>query len=535
MTGKVFSKTGKLSKFIVRRDRIRISLWLIGITFFTLIVPIAYVEMFDSQQERDIFEETMRNPAMTAMVGPGDLDNYTVGAMTAHGMLLFTAIAVGLMSILLVNRHTRADEEEGRIEMIRSLPVGRLAYVNATLVVYIITNVILALITGFGLYALGIESMGLEGSLSYSAALGATGIFFASMTALFAQITESSRGSVGISIAFLLIAYLVRAIGDVSNEALSWFSPLGWVTKTEAYSNNNWWPISLLIGASIILIVVANYLNGIRDLGAGFLPAKPGRKNASQFLQSPLGLAMRIQRTTLIAWGVGMFILGASYGSVFGDLDSFFEGNELLEQMLASEEGFSYTEQFLPMLMIIMSILATIPTLMSLMKIHGEEKKGRIDSLLGSAVSRTKLSGSYLLITILTGFIMVSFSAIGLWTAAVSVMDEPLSVGTIYSSAIVYYPAVLVMIGLAMFLIGYIPKLSSFIWIYVLYTFFVLYLGGLLDVPEWLGKLTPFGYIPQLPIEDMNWVSIIILTGIAILLMVVGTIGFKKRDIESEA
>ncbi len=45
----------------------------------------------------------------------------------AHQMLLLTAMAVGIMSILLVTRHTRADEEDGRIEMIRSLPAGRLA------------------------------------------------------------------------------------------------------------------------------------------------------------------------------------------------------------------------------------------------------------------------------------------------------------------------------------------------------------------------------------------------------------------------
>ncbi|MDQ7862150.1 hypothetical protein RCO48_17630 [Peribacillus frigoritolerans] len=39
--------------------------------------------------------------------------------MMAHQMLLLTAMAVGIMSILLVTRHTRADEEDGRIEMIR--------------------------------------------------------------------------------------------------------------------------------------------------------------------------------------------------------------------------------------------------------------------------------------------------------------------------------------------------------------------------------------------------------------------------------
>lgn len=532
MMSEDFARTGKLVKFVVRQDWIKITLWLIGITFFTLIVPLAFEEMYDTQQERDTFAETMKNPAMTAMVGRGDLDNYTIGAITAHEMLLFTAIAVGLMSILLVNRHTRVDEEDGRIELVRSLPVGRLAYLNATLIVYIITNVLLILMTGFGLYALGIESMNLEGSLLYGVALGATGIFFASLTALFAQITESSRGTLGFSIAFLLIVYLIRAVGDVSNEALSWFSPLGWVTKAEAYSSNHWWPVLLMVMVSIVLITIASYLNAIRDLGAGFLPQNPGRENATRFLQSPLSLAVRIQRVTLISWAVGMFVLGVSYGSVFGDLDSFFEGNEILEQMIIPEEGFTFTEQFLPMLMIVMSILATIPTLISLLKIHGEEKKGRIDPILGGTVSRTKLLGSYLLISVLTGFFMVSLAAIGLWVSAVSVMEDPLSFGTIYNSAIIYYPAVLVMIGLTMLLIGYVPKISSLIWIYVFYTFFVLYLGGLLDVPDWLSKLTPFGYISQLPIEEVEWSNLMILTVLAALLMVGGMIGYNKRDIE---
>ena len=99
--------------------------------------------------------ETMRNPAMAAMVGRGyGLDNYTNGAMMAHQMLLFTGIAVAIMCILLVARHTRKDEEDGRIELIRSLPTVRLSSLNATLLVMLGVNVVIALLIGFGLYAL---------------------------------------------------------------------------------------------------------------------------------------------------------------------------------------------------------------------------------------------------------------------------------------------------------------------------------------------------------------------------------------------
>ena len=82
------------------------------------------------------------------------------------------------MSILLVARHTRADEEDGRIELIRSLPTGRLSNLHATMLVLFGMNLLLALIIGFGLYALGIESMDLEGSLLYGAALRGNGNVF---------------------------------------------------------------------------------------------------------------------------------------------------------------------------------------------------------------------------------------------------------------------------------------------------------------------------------------------------------------------
>ncbi|SET02714.1 ABC-2 type transport system permease protein [Oceanobacillus limi] len=532
MSNTMIKRTSRLSGLILRRDRIRIPIWLIGICFFTFVVPLSFLELYGSQQDRDVMAETMENPAMIAMVGPADLTNYTIGVMTAHQMLLLTAVVVGLMSILLVSRHTRGDEEDGRIEMIRSLPVGRLSNLHATLMVYTFVNILLALIVGFGLYALNIESMDLEGSLLYGATLGATGIVFAGVTALFAQLSESSRGTIGLSIAVLLIAYLIRGIGDVSNEALSWVSPLGWVTKTEAYGANDWWPILLMLGVSICLFFLAYYLNAIRDLGAGFLPSKPGKKHASAFLQSPIGLSLRLQRTGTIAWAIGMFVIGASYGSVLGDLDSFFEGNEMMMQMLASEEGYSFTEQFLPMLMIVMAILAAIPPVMAMNKLYGEEKKNRIEHLLGRAVSRTKLMGSLLIIAVVNGFVMISLAAIGLWVAGVSVMEEPFEFGTVYGMAVAYYPAILVMISVAVLLIGVLPKLTSFTWLYLFYSFVVLYLGGIFQLDEWVGDLSPFGHVPQLPIEDMAWVPIGSLTIVAVMITVIGFVGYNKRDME---
>ncbi|UMZ74379.1 ABC transporter permease [Natranaerofaba carboxydovora] len=533
MSNKIYSNTGKLTRFILRQDRVRISTWIIAITLITMIVAPAFTELYPTAMERQAIAETMKNPAMTAMVGPGyGLDNYTIGAMMGHQMLLFTAIAVAIMSILFVARHTRVDEEEGRIEMVRSLPVGRLSNIIGTTLVSFGTNIILALIVGFGLFALSIESMDLMGSILYGAVLGVTGIFFTALTSLFAQISSNSRGTIGLSLAFLGLAYFIRAIGDVSSEALSMLSPLGWVLRTEVYVNNYWWPVILTLAASLVILGIAFYLNSIRDLGAGFIPSKPGRKTATAFLQGPLGLGLRLQRTAIIAWAVGMLLLGASYGSVFGDLETFFVDNEIIQQMLPPSEGYSLTEQFLTMLMSVIAIFATVPPLIMILKLRGEEKQERTENLLTRAVPRTKLMGSFFAISIVTGFIMLFLTVVGLWSAGSAVMEDPISFSTTFGAAMVYLPSMWMMIGIAVLLIGILPQGTSFIWLYLGYSFLVVYLGGLLDFPEWLANLSPYGIVPQLPIEEMNYLSLLIVTAISIVLTIVGFMGYNKRDIK---
>ena len=529
----LFEGTASLVRFILRRDRIRISLWLLGFTGVSVIIANAFTGLYQGPEERQSIAETMVNPAMTAMVGPGyGLDNYTNGAMMAHQMLLMTAVVAGLMSILLVTRHTRTDEEDGRIELIRSLPVGRLSNLQSTLIVMLIVNILLALVTGFGLFALGIESMDLEGSLLYGAALGATGLVFAAMTAIFAQLSQNARGTIGLSLAVLLLGYFIRAIGDIGNEALSWLTPLGWILRTEVYVNNYWWPVVLTAGTAILLALLALYLNSIRDLGSGFLPSRPGRKHASKALLSPFGLALRLQRIGLIAWAFGLLLIGASYGSVLGDLESFFADIELMQDLLVQTEGFSLTEQFIPMLMSVMAMVSAIPALMAILKIKNEEKNNRIEHMLARVVSRNRLLGSYVLLSVIVGVIMLSLSGAGLGTVGNAVMTEGLPLGMFFSASMAYIPAILVMIGLAAMLIGWAPKATGLVWVYLAYSFTVVYLGNLLQFPEWVQKLSPFGHIPGIPVESFDWPTAAVLTVIGSVFLALGFIGYNKRDID---
>lgn len=526
-------RTGRLVRFMLRRGRVGIAVWLVALVSITLAVAAAFPSLFPGgQAERQIMLETLNSPAMVSMLGPAyGADDYTYGAMMAHEMLLFTALTVGIMSILVTAGNTRREEERGRVEMIRSLPVGRLANISAALIVGCVVNAALAVLVGLGLYALGMESIDFHGSMLYGAALGVTGVFFTAVTALFAQLSETCRGTLGYSFSFLVLSYLVRAVGDVSNEFVSRISPLGLILRAQVYVNNYWWPVLLMLAATAAVSALALYLNSIRDLGAGLIPARPGPQRAKRSLLSPLGLALRLQRTIIIGWAIGMFVLGASYGSVFGDLESFVETSDLIQKMLTLAPGFSYTEQFSAVVMVVLSMLSAIPATMMVLKLAGEEKANHTENLFARAVSRRSLMGGYLLIGIAVAFAMQLLAALGLWSAAASVMEDRLALRTTMLAAMAYCPAILVMVGLASLLVGWLIKGISLTWLYLGYSFIVIYFGRILQIPDWTPRLTPFGHVPLIPVEEASPAKTVALLAIAAALMYAGLTGYRRRDI----
>lgn len=118
--------------------------------------------------------------------------------------------------------------------------------------------------------------MGLTGSLIYGASLGVVGMFFASITAVCAQLAGSSRGAVGLSFAIMIACYLLRSVTE-------WIPPFGWLTQVQPYSDSNWLPVAGLLIVSIVLFVLAVMLQGKRDIGSGLIPSRNGRAHACVF------------------------------------------------------------------------------------------------------------------------------------------------------------------------------------------------------------------------------------------------------------
>lgn len=528
----LFTNTTTLAGLVWRRDRIQIPIWVLSLVLFTVTIAAAFPALYPPGPERQIIAQTFTNPALISMLGPAyGIDNYHLGAIMAHQMLLFTMVAVAIMNILLTIRHTRRDEELGRIEVVQSLPVGRLSNAASAMLVLSVTNVAIGLACSIGLGFLGLEGMNWVGSVFYGAALTVTGLFFAASTLLFAQLTETSRGAMAYSFGFLGLSYLLRAVGDISSEALSLISPLGLVLRAQVYVNNYFWPLGLALLGAVLLTVLAFRLNMARDLEAGFVPAKPGPSQASRFLERPLGLVIRLERTTIIGWTIGLFILGASYGSVFGDVDEFVKTSELYQQFLPNIAGATVIGQFVAMLLSLMAMMAAVPALLIMLKLSAEEKVNRTEQLLASPVPRIELMGSFLGTALVTAVIMQVVSVVGLWAGASAVVEDPFSLGSALKGALVYVPVIWVLVGLAALLIGFAPKVVNLTWLYLGYTFFAVYFGNLLKVPEWMRKLSPWGHIPNVPLEPVSPATVFTTLALSLALMGLGLYGYKKRDI----
>ncbi|GEN56296.1 ABC transporter permease [Halolactibacillus alkaliphilus] len=532
MSRQPFYQVGKLLRFYIKREYVKLFTWLTGLVVTTVAVALALSGIYQSDQERQMMAETMENPAMKALIGRGfGIDHYTNGAMFSHEMLLMTMIVVAVMSILLVNRLTRQDEESQQLELLLALPIGRLAPSLSAIALLVITNVLLAITTTVSLTLLQIESINFLGSLSYGLALASSGIFFGAVTLLTAQLSNNQRGAMMLSYLVLGMSYIVRAVGDAGDLWLSFLSPLGILQETQAFVNNYFWPQLIILIFSTVIMVFSMRLREKRDLGSGLLADKKGKNKASGFLKTTPGFILSLQKVPLLSWAVAMLLIGLSYGSVLGDLELFLTENEIIQQIIGSANDVSLTEQFIAIILKVMAIISTIPMLMVFHRLKSEEAKGRLDHLLARPISRVRVYSWYVIISLISSIVLLSLGIFSLAGAGVYVLDTSIDFWTLVQANLVYLPAMWVVLSIMAVLYGLIGKLESLAWLYLLFSFMTIYLGDLLEFPDWLMAVSPFYWVPELPVEVFNVWPLITLTVIAGGLITLGSLGFIVRDV----
>lgn len=523
--------TGILLRLDLRLDRVRVAVWTLAVALTVAGTVAALLEAYPTQESLQARAALMGNPAAVLMTGPAfGLDGYTFGAMVANELSLWVFLAAAVMSILLTVRHTRAEEEAGRLETVRALPVGRYAPAAAALLAVALADLAVGAGTAAALLGTG---MAVEDSLAFGAATALTGLVFGAVAAVTAQLTEHARAASGMALAVLGAAFLVRGVGDVLDNQgswLSWASPLAWAQQTKLYVDLRWWPLGLSVLAAVVLLVVAAGLARQRDVGAGIRPAAPGAATAVPRLLSPAGLAARLLRGSFWGWTAGAVLLAVAMGALASSLEDAVDDIPMLQQWLELGGG-DLLAAFAATLLGYLVVAAVAFSVSAVLRLRVEESAGRAEGMLVTGSSRTGLLAGWLAVVAVAtlGMLLLSGLALGLGMALTT--GQWRWPGEVALAALAFVPGTFLLAGVAVALYGLAPRLAGAVWAPVLWVVFVMVLGQLLQLPPWLLDTSPVTHTGLVPSEDPDPVALAVMGALATVLVLAGFAGLRRRDV----
>ncbi|PBA32502.1 ABC transporter permease [Mycobacterium intracellulare] len=523
-----FSGTLAMLRLYLRRDRLSLPLWV-----FLLSVPLATVyvgsieKIYPTEAARAGFAASiMASPAQRALYGQVYSDSLgAVGIWKAGMFHVLIAVAV----ILTMIRHTRADEENGRTELVDSTAIGRYASLSAALLLSFGASLGTGAIGAAGLLSTDVPA---AGSLAFGAALACSGLVFTAVAAVTAQLSPSARFARGAAFAVLGTAFTLRAVGDAGSGTLSWLSPLGWSLLVKPYAGDRWWVLLLHLVTASALTLVAYWLLAGRDVGAGLIAERPGPATAAPALGNAFGLTWRLDRAALLLWTVGLCLYGLLVGSVVHGIGDELGDSGPARDIVARMGGTSALEQaFIAVAFAMMGMVAAAFAVSLTLRLHQEESSQRAETVLAGAVSRTRWLASHL-VTALGGSALAML-ACGVTAGVVygiAAGDVGGKLAMVVASAAVQLPAVWLLSAVTVCVFGVAPRFTPVAW-GVLIGFIALYLiGSLARFPQWLLDLEPFGHIPRIG-ADFTAVPLLWLLAIDVGLVVLGALAFRRRDL----
>lgn len=526
-----FNNTFTLLKLAIRRERIRSSLWIAGIGVMILLFTFMFKNLLPTAE--DLVTMTIAqssSPGTRLFLAPAS--GVSLGGFTMLRVSTTIITIFGLFNFLTVIRHTRQSEDLGQLELIGSTSVGRYSTLTSILLLMIILNILLIIISFASFRGSGLPW---EGSLIAALSFGLFGMLFAVTGAITAQLATTSRGASGLAGIIMGVSFLTSGIANALGEfhldsmtveslGMTWFSPYGWYQQMHAFHDNRWGLLLLYPVAIVILLPVSFFLLQRRDHGAGMLPARKGRVEASPLLRSPFGLAWRLHRKLMFVWSLVAVIMGGLFGAIS---EEFSEALAALEQA-----GALFSEE--QMLLNIISVLGSIMVvyvIQGLLIMSGEEKEGGIESVLSTGVSRRTWAVSHILMVV--GGVLLILLPMGIVAGIAASGQEIFTIGMLVETTLLLVPAFLVVLGICLFAFSLSHRLFPAVpWGFLIISLgFGPFFGTALDLPDALKNLSPFTHVPY-SFDGIDGTGYWVYTVIGIFALGIGVVRLRHRPLD---
>lgn len=525
-----FVGTVPLLKVALHQDARKIAPWVAGISALSASSVLAYAWVFpDAHSRAELAAGVGANPALSLIFGRAQ-DLTQADGFNAWRAGALGAFFAGLMAILIVVRNSRADEDSGQAELLASGVLGREARLAVAILMAFVASAVLGVVASIFTIACG---GGIANSITLAATFTAVGLMSASIAAVAAQLGSDARAASAIAISILAVFFVLRGYFDASRAAqwTDWLTPLGWMQQVRPAAGNNWWPLLLAVLVALVVAVLAFLLQGRRDFAMGLIAPRPGPPRGG-WAASVWGLAVQLNRGSLIAWLLGFAAVGGVFGNLATSVGDVLADNPAMGNMMAAggatAEGLTF--QFLVTILRLVGIIAAVFGVQIVLRIYTEESQDRVDPLLASALRRrTYLASNALLAFAASAAAMVvSGAIIGIVAARV---ETTVSANDVMRQALVTIPAVWTLVALALAAVGAWPVARAVGWLGIVLAFALTLLGPLFRLWTWILAISPLWHIPNVTAASPDWSGLAWISVATVAFVAVGFVGFRARDI----
>lgn len=526
-----YAGTGQLLALAWRRDRVLIPASILGLAALSVGSAKATLELYpDLDSAQQGLGSVLLNPAVQALYGP-------VVATSIDGLAVFKTVMLGavftaILGFVVTRRHTRSEEEEGRLELLGAGVVGRRAPLTAALLLALLAVLGAGALSTLGLLGLGMEPVG---SLAFGSAWLTAGVSAIGLTALAAQLAATARGCGGLVLGSLGIDFLLRAVGDTATspagQALGWLTPLGWAGRTEPYGANRFFTLGLGVALAAGATAIAYRLLATRDLGSGILPSRRGLAEASRVLRSPAALVGRLTRGSVLGWLVGVAVVAAVVGSLLASVTEM-AADPAVRAMLERVGGAagSIEDIFVSTELRFIAGAVTAAGVALVLRLAGAERGGAAEVVLATPTRRSSWYAAH----VGAGFTLtaVLLAAVGTLIGAVGhrVTPQAPTVAEGLGAALALVPGVWVVVGAAAALFGLGARYAAWSWGVLLVGFLLGEVGRTMGLPEWVISLSPFAHTSHLPGGRFDLTPTLLLLSVAAALVGFGLLAYQRRD-----
>jgi ABC-2 type transport system permease protein len=523
------SGAASLLRLGLRRDRWLLTAWILGFAAMAGSSAGATVALYPEPASRiEAAKSINASAALVALYGR-IYDETSLGAISVIKLTAFGSALVAVLMLFVVIRHTRAEEEGGRLELLTGGRLGRLAPLAAALALAFGASLVLGLLTAAWLRLAGLPA---GSSLAFGLGWAGTGWAFAAVGGVVAQLTASARTARGLGVLVIAVTYTLRALGDLAEPGpswLTWLSPIGWTEQVRAFAGDRW-PVLLLPPALCALCVpFAVALRSRRDLGSGLLPERAGPARGS--MSSVWDLAVRMHGRTLLGWASGYLIGGLLLGSIAKSIPDFVTSQSAREWFTKLGGSQVLIDTFIGAELGILGAVAAAYGISAAARLRSEEIDGHAELLLATTTTRRRWAASHAAAAMIGVTVLLVVAGLAMGTAASLSLADGSQFGRVLAVALAEVPAAWVMTGLVVALFGLAPRVTAAAW-GVLVLFIALgEFGVLWNAPGWLMDLSPFQHTPRLPAGSSWSLPLFCLVAVAAALTAAGFSGWRNRDV----